>query len=215
MKPYEMTTFADLREILNRRARGEQDLLEQVEEVDAASLYYHTHSYYIRGKYAHDRYPNDFATWIAEDVRDAVLSERLAVIDLFQLGTAERVREELIAILEGHLDDLKFSPRALFGEPFEFIRVNVVPLPAGRSVSSVADLRSALHDATADTLCWHFFHDAFGKERRTGSIVSWVAEELRRPKLAAALAAINPYRLSLETLRSALVAAIDAAPEEA
>jgi len=36
VKPYPLMTCAEIREILNRRAVGEQELLEGIEEVDRA-----------------------------------------------------------------------------------------------------------------------------------------------------------------------------------
>jgi hypothetical protein len=209
VRPYCLMTFAEIREILNRRAPGEQELLEAIEDVPGDSLYYHTHSYYIRGKYHHDRYPNDFATWAADQVRDRILSERLAALDLHALGDVEALRRELLSMLETHLDTLGFSPRALFGEPFDFVRPHVIPLPAGREVRTRPELREALRTAAPETLFWHFFEDAFRRGERTGSLIAWVAEDLKDSALAKGLAGLNPYRLHLESLRTDLMSVFD------
>ena len=200
-KPYALMTFAEVREILHRRARGEQELLEGIEEVDAASIYYHTHSHYMHERYLQESYPNDFATWVSNDVRDRVLSERLAVVDPFAAGDLESVRRELIEILEDHLDEMGFSPRALFGEPFHFLRSHLVPIPTGTEVRTREELKAALADASPGTLYYHFFEDAFGKGRRVGSIVDWVATELKDARLADAIGTLNPYRINLSTFR--------------
>ncbi|MBI4000542.1 MAG: hypothetical protein HY348_02020 [Nitrospira defluvii] len=42
----------ELREVLAREAMDEQRLLELIEEVPGDSIYYHTHSYYLRHPYA-------------------------------------------------------------------------------------------------------------------------------------------------------------------
>lgn len=209
VKPYEIMTCAEIREILNRRAEGEQDLLQGIEEVDASSIYYHTHSYYLHGKYQHDPYPNDFANWVAVHVRDRVLSERLAVVDPWTVADLEALRQQLIAIVEDHLDALRFSPRSLFGDPFEFLRGHLFALPTGIAVRTREELREAFRVAPPEALYYHFFADAFGKGRRTGSVVAWAAEELRDRPLGEALAGVNPYRLHLEQLRSALLRAVD------
>ncbi|HXG60683.1 MAG TPA: DUF5752 family protein [Planctomycetota bacterium] len=209
-KPYVLMTCAEVREILNRRARGEQELLDHLEEVDAASIYYHTHSYYLRGKYRHDRYPNDFATWVAEQVRDRVLSERLAVLDPFTLPDVEALRRQLVTQIEDHIEELGFAPRALFGDPFDFIRGHVVAVPAGMEIRTREDLREGLRRAPPEALYYHFFEDAFRQGRRHGTLVAWVAEELGDAPLAAALARVNPYRLHLEHLRRDLLRVLDA-----
>lgn len=215
VRPYSMMTFAEIREILNRRAPGEQELAEAIEDVPGDSLYYHTHSFYMRGKYHHDRYPNDFATWVAEQIRDRILSERLAALDLRALGDAETLRRELLSIIENHLDSLGFSPRALFGDPFDFVRPHVIPFPAGREVRTRAELREALRTAAPETLFWHFFEDAFRRGEPTGSLVAWVAEDLKDAPLARAMAGLNPYRFHLENLRTDLISVMDRTGEGA
>ena len=203
-KPFALMTFAEVREILHRKARGEQELLEGVEEIDAASIYYHTHSHYMHERYLQENYPNDFASWVANDVRDRVLSERLAVVDPFAAGDLESVRRELIQILEDHLDEMGFSPRALFGEPFHFLRSHLIPIVTGTEVRSREELKSALAAASPGTLYYHFFEDALGKGRKVGAIVDWVATELKDTGLADAIGTLNPYRINLTVFRKDL-----------
>lgn len=212
VKPYEMMTTAEIREILNRRAESEQDLLQGIEEVDASSIYYHTHSYYLQGKYQTDQYPNDFATWVAVHVRDRVLSERLAVVDPWTLGDVEALRQQLITIIEDHLETMRISPRALFGDPFDFVRSHTFAVPTGTVVRTREDLREAFRAVPPESLYYHFFEDAFGKRRKTGSLVSWVAEELRDRRLAESLSRLNPYRLHIEPLRATLLRVMERTP---
>jgi Family of unknown function (DUF5752) len=205
VKPYSIYACADVREILNRRAHGEQELLDGIEEVDAASIYYHTHSYYLHGKYDYDLYPNDFATWVAEEVRDRLLSERLAVLDPFQFEDLEALREELLTTIDDHIDSLGFSPRALSGEAFHFFRAHIISFPTGVTVKSRQELSRAIADASPSSLFYHFFEDAFRKGARNGSLVQWVAEELRDRHLAEELSQFNPYRLHMDQIRSQLL----------
>jgi uncharacterized protein DUF5752 len=52
----------ELREVLGKRAMDEHRLLELIEEVPADSIYYHTHSYFLRHAYTQQLYSNEFAT---------------------------------------------------------------------------------------------------------------------------------------------------------
>lgn len=195
-----------MREILNRRANGEQELLDGVEEVDQASIYYHTHSYYLHGKYEYDRFPNDFAAWISESVRDRLLSERLAIISPFQFDNLEALREEFVTTIDDHLGHLGFSPRSLSGEPFEFFRAQIVSFSTGIEVRTREELLDAIRTASTEVLFYHFFEDVFRRGARIGSLVNWVADELGDESLAESLARLNPYRLHIERLRSELLA---------
>jgi hypothetical protein len=205
-RPFEIQTCTEIREILNRRASGEQELMDAILEVDASSLYYHTHSYYLAEKYHVDHHPNDFATWASQQVRDRILGERLSVLDLFSLQDVEALRTELATILESHIDVIGYSPRALLGDPFEFVRSHVVVLPTGTAVRTAADLWKAVKAMPTESLYFHFFKDVFGRGRRVGTLVEWVADELGDGGLAERLASVNPYKLHLDRLRSELEA---------
>src|SRR5262249_16335666 len=82
-----------------RRAADGQELLDGLEEVPLDSIYFHTHSYFLRHPYIAGPYPNDFANWAAIQLRDRVLGERLAVIDPSEVGDLEALRNELVTIL--------------------------------------------------------------------------------------------------------------------
>lgn len=204
VKPYEIKTCSEIREILNRRASGEQELMDAILDVDASSLYYHTHSYYLAEKYHHDHHPNDFATWASQQVRDRILGERLSVLDIFALKDVEGLRSELATIIESHLDVIGYSPRALLGDPFEFVRSHDVVLPTGMSLRSIDDLRRALKEMSTESMYYHFFKDAFGSGRRAGTLVEWVGSELKQDGIAQRLGGVNPYKLHLDQLRREL-----------
>ena len=209
VKPYSLYSCANIREIINRRAHGEQELLEGIEEVSEDSIYYHTHSYYLHEKYEYDLYPNDFATWVADDVRDRLLSERLSVLDPFQCENLEALREELLNTIDDHISRLGFAPRALTGDSFYFFRARIMSFPTGVTVKSGKELSRAIATANPQTIFFHFFEDVFRKGSRNSSLVQWAADELGNQELAGRLAAFNPYRLHMEQIRSELLSLID------
>jgi hypothetical protein len=83
------------------------------------------------------------------------------------------------------------------------------------TVSSRKELAKAIRDATPQTLFYHFFEDAFRKGTRNGSLIQWVAEDLRDQKLAEDLSNFNPYRLHMNRLRTDLVSLISGPKEGA
>ena len=100
----------ELREVLGKRAMDEHRLLELIEEVPADSIYYHTHSYYLRHAYTQHLYSNDFATWVVMYAQDRVLGERLGVLDPFDFSDIEQLREEILSILADHLNHCHDCP---------------------------------------------------------------------------------------------------------
>src|SRR3989304_168667 len=93
--PFVFFGCIELRGLLGLRARDERELMEQLERAPLGAVYYHTHSVFLRHYQVTGAYPNDFANWVASQVRDQVLGERLAVVDPFAFGGLAAAREEL------------------------------------------------------------------------------------------------------------------------
>src|SRR5207253_908036 len=94
-------------------------------------------------------YGNDVASWVASQVRDQVLAERLAVINPFEFATLEDLREELMSSVHDHLIRLSTVPRVEFGEAFYFQQSHIVEVPLGPAAVTLAEFRDAL--AAVDT----------------------------------------------------------------
>jgi hypothetical protein len=68
--PFRFVSCIELREVLGKRAMDEHRLLELIEEVPADSIYYHTHSDFLRRSYTQQLYSNDFAAWVVLYAQD-------------------------------------------------------------------------------------------------------------------------------------------------
>ena len=206
-RPFEFVDCLELREMLGRSAWDERELLTAVEEVPAESIFYHTHSAFLRSRYLAAPYANDFATWAAIQVRDRVLGERLAVIDPFDYEEVEQLRAELITIIDDHLSGLQMVPRIVYGEPFYFMRSRLIAVPTGIRASTLREFRDALARVDLSAIYYHFFRT----EARRGrwETVGWLADELGEAALAERIRRINPYISSLDGLRTRLLALID------
>ncbi len=192
--------------MLGRIAWDERELLIGIEEVPADSIHYHSHSHFLRSRYLGAPYPNDFATWAAIQVRDRVLGERLAVVDPFDYGDLERLRAELITIIDDHLASLQTIPRVVYGEPFDFMRSSIIEVPTGIAAHTLREFRDALAHVDLSVVYYHFFEPVRSKDRRATDPAYWLEEELHLPALAAKVRQLNPYVSSLEGLRTKLVA---------
>ncbi len=201
-------TVHELKEMLGRTAWDERELLWGIEEVPLESIFYHTHSYFLRGRYLVSPYPNDFATWSAIQVRDRVLGEQLAVVDPFDYPDLEALRAEFITILDRHLGSLQTVPRVVYGEPFHFMRSTVLEVPTGVEVRDLREFRGALANVDLGALYYHFFY-AVIQRRSEADPIRWVEEDLRCQELASAIRRTSPYFKSLEGLRAELVSLCD------
>jgi len=173
--PFEFVACLQLREMLGRTAWDERELLTGIEHVPADSIYYHTHSSFLRSRYPSAPYPNDFATWVATQVRDPVLGERLAVVDPFMFDDLELLRNAMLAILDDHLQAEEPAPRVgavgRAGEPLRRVayRPRRRPPPGRDTIRSP----SALPNATRR-------NSASSASRRTGQSAPAVTARMWR-----------------------------------
>ena len=208
-KPFCFIGSSELREILGQEADDEKRLVELLEEVPINSIHYHSHTYFLRQSNVEPLYPNDFAQWVATEVRDHVLGERLAVIDPFELQGLEPLREEFISVIDDHLSHTSIVPRVIFGKPFHFTQSRILEIPTGLEAWTLPEFHNALSDVDVSAIYYHMFEARHRLGERESDFSAWIEESLKMPELAVKLRAINPYRGSLELHRSALLTVCD------
>jgi len=214
-RPFTFVGCLELREILGRRARDERELMEELEQIPAGSVYYHTHSIFLRHPRIAGGYPNDFANWVATQVRDQVLAERLAVVDPYLAGSVEELREELVSIVDSRIAALNPVPRGVFGDPLFFVQSHVLEVPTGLEAHNLADFRRCLAEVDVSAVYLHTLHARVRGEVAGGDFAHWIGQELGQDSLAAAIGRINPYLGGLEEIRREMLRLIDAELENA
>lgn len=205
----------ELREVLAKNAMDEQRLLELIEEVPGDSIYYHTHSYYLRHPYTQGLFPNDFATWVALHAQDRLLGERLGVLDPFEFEDIEQLRGEIVSIISDHLNHLTSIPRSLTDEPFEFVRSHIIESDLGIEVRTLREFRDTLAQVEVGAIYNHVCEARMRKGRLAGDFACWLAAEegLGLPELAAQVVKVGRLGLSLEGIRQHIVRLCDQALE--
>jgi uncharacterized protein DUF5752 len=209
--PFHFVSCMELREALGKRALDEQRLLEIIEEAPADSIYYHTHSYYLRHPYAQGLFPNDFASWVALHAQDRVLGEKLGVLDPFVFEDIEQLRNEIVAIITDHLRHVETIPRCLTGEPFEFVRSHVIDVPLDMEAGTLREFRDALINVEVGAIYNHLCEARLRKGSLKGDFADWLTSEdgLRMPDLAEKVEKVAHRGLSLEAMREHIVVLCD------
>lgn len=200
---------SEIQEILGKQAEDERQLAELLEEVPLDSVYFHTHSYFLRTRFIERTYPNDFAQWVAEQVRDHILAERLSVVDPFDFQSLEALREELISIIDDHLSGMGTVPRPGFGTPFYFNRSRILEVPTGLETRTLREFRDAISEVDVSAIYFHVFEAHLRLRREENDFSAWIRVALKLPELADRMKALNPYLGSLERLRSSLLTMCD------
>ena len=207
--PFLFTGCWELREMLGRSARDEQQLVEAIEEIPLDSIYYHTHSFFLRHKYIVGPYPNDFATWAAIQVRDRVLGEKLGILDPYDFENLEAVRAEIVTIIEEHLSQLQIIPRAIYGEPFYFMQSRIIEVPTDLEARTLTEFREILATVDVSVVYYHTFEAMLRLGRKKGDFALWVEDQLGLPELAQKISTLDPYMTTLESVRTRIIRLCD------
>ena len=207
--PFTFFGCVELRQVLDRTARDERELMDRLEEVPADSIFYHTHGYFLRHRPVGIAYGNDFARWVALDVRDQGLAERLALVDPFEWSRLEDLREELITIIHDHLARLSSVPRVEFGETFYFQQSHLIEVPLGVSARTLAEFRAGLATVEASALYFHMVEARARLGRAWGDFAEWLRTSLGLSELADRVSRIDTYMTSLERVRARVLSLVD------
>ena len=211
--PFRFIGCVELRQSLDQRATDERELLDRLEDVPAGSVFYHTHGYFLRHRPITTAYGNDFAAWVAIHVRDQVLAERLAVINPFEFGSLEALREELLSAVNDHLARLSVVPRVEFGEVFHFQQSHIVEVPLGPAAATLAEFRQGVAEVDASAIYYHMVEARARLGRRSGDFAEWLRTSLGMTALAERIERIDAYMTNLERVRARVLALVDTALE--
>jgi uncharacterized protein DUF5752 len=207
--PFVFTGCVEVRQALQRTAADERELMDRLEEVPAGSIFYHTHGYFLRHRPITTAYGNDFAAWVAVQVRDQALSERLAVINPFEFASVEGLREELITVVYDHLRPLRSVPRVETGEPFHFQLSYIVEVALGPPTTTLVEFRDGLATVDASAIYFHMVEARARLGRRSGDFAEWIRDALGLTALAERIERVDTYMTSLERVRARVLALID------
>lgn len=209
-EPFIFTGCVEVRQALQRTAIDERELMDRLEEVPAGSIFYHTHGYFLRHRPITTAYGNDFAAWVAVQVRDQALSERLAVVNPFEFGSLEGLREELVTVVHDHLRRLRTVPRVEHGESFHFQQSYIVEVELGRPATTLAEFREGLASVDNSAIYFHMVEARARLGRRAGDFAEWIRTSLGLVELADRIEHIDTYMTSLERVRARVLSHIDA-----
>jgi len=207
--PFEFSGCVELRQMLGLRAQTEKELVGFLKQVSLDSVYYHTHGSLLRHRYRAGVYSNDFATWVAIQVRDRVLGEQLAVLEPLDFENLDNLRQKIISVIDEHLKSMTIVPRVVYGEPFDFIESLIVEVPTGTKVHTLEEFRRALSEVDDRAIFYHALEAKVRLERKRNDFSAWLGDALDLPSLAAKVEALDPYTGGLERVRVQMLAYCD------
>jgi hypothetical protein len=188
-----------------RRAQNLRELRDQLQAVEAASIYYHFWGGLLRPNFDDPEYNNDFASWVRHALHDATLAERLGVIDPADFGDLEALRHELLEAIDARLDETEFLAWARRDHQFHFLRSQIVVFDTGRRIREPRELVGIAPGLSLGSIYYHVIDARRREPHGQDDFRAWLARfDGRHASLCERLAAVDPYFTTLAELRAEL-----------
>lgn len=182
-----------------------KELRDGLLSITPASIYYHFWGGLLQPRFEEREYNNDFAAWVRHGLHEGVLAERLAVVDPNEFSDLERLRQELVELIEERLEESELVGWVRGTQQFEFIHSQIVVFDTHQRLEQPQQLAELMPYLSTSSIFYHFI-DARRRFSEGGEDFSlWLqgfGEDYQ--SLCQALAAIDPYFGSLAELRHQL-----------
>lgn len=190
---------------IGSKAQTLGEFRDVLKTVSANSLYYHFWRQSMETALSPGDFYNDFARWAHEDLHDDILAERLSLIDPSEYADLEKLRADLIEIVDNRLDEQSGTPFYMQARAFHFIRSKIIIFNTSYRMEHPKDLVKTLPIISHTSLFYHFIdarrRDPVGKDDFSVWIIS-CGEEFH--PLSEKISQIDPYFIPLNDLQKKL-----------
>jgi len=188
-----------------------RELRDHVALAPPSSLAHHFHGSLLSPGFDDPEYRNDFAAWARRQLHDAVLAERLGVLDALDFQDYDELRQAVVDVLDDRLAECDAVPQVSRGSEFHFLSSQLIVFDTDVRLETPEALTRAAHSFTPGTVFYHFVEARRRPPLRRDDFSVWL-ERWDEPAIAAAhsLSAIDPTFWSLSELKVRIATSLDA-----
>lgn len=139
-----------------RRAYNLRELRDKLLDISAESIYYHFWGGLLRPRFDDPEYHNDFAIWARYGLEDAVLAERLGIINPCDYTDMESLREQIVEVVEERLDENEQPLASRPDNPFYFVRSQIVVFDTRLRIERPEALVDTVPSMSLGSIFFHF-----------------------------------------------------------
>lgn len=209
MRVFQFCSSASLEKLTGRKAHNLDELFELVKTCSSSSIFYHTFSAFRKLREVQTPYTNDFAVWIAKDLNEEALAEKLLAIDLSEYNTIESLRSRILEILEGYRTESPQSFEKRAAEPFYLYNLVRFVYLTDKFAYNLSTFRQLLDTISTDSLYYHFIESRIQTQLQTDDFSNWMEENSDYQELAEKIRKIDMHIHTLEELRVKIGETID------
>ncbi len=210
MKNFKFYDYTVLISPTGQKASNLKEFLNIIEQSEDKVIFHHLYQSHVKNNLKVGEFPNDFANWVAYELGDIALAEKLANFDPYDYKTVAEAKEVLIEIIEEHMWDLPTVPWVRAGSEFYFSSATTIVIPLEIEVSNLKDFRNALNDIPNSSLYFHFYEARkIKKEKAHDDFSRWIEDNFDREELVRKIREIDFYFFGVEEVRQKLINILD------
>jgi len=168
-------------------------------------LYHHFCETPLVPSFDNPDYRNDFAAWALLQLGDRVLAEQLGIINPYIFPDLEKLREQVLEILDERLSEVHFVPSCQPGGEFFFTEAVTVVFDTGKRITSPKALPEAIGTMTNGSIYYHFFEARRREPVDVDDFSAWLSGFPGQEGWCRALQAVDFVFFTLPELRGELV----------
>ncbi len=205
VEPFNIKDCALLVIATGKSAQNLRELRDNLITIDPGSIYYHFWGTLLRPRFDDPEYNNDFASWVRHNLHDAILAERLGVVDPSEFNEIDDLRHELIDLIEERLDESELVLWTKVDQQFYFLRSQIVVFDTRKSIHTPEELVDIIPQLSIGSIFYHFIDAKRRTPEKRDDFRAWLSGfDERYADLIEELAAIDPFFSSLTQLRRML-----------
>jgi len=205
--PFEFKQCVSIHKSTGKKAGNLRELRDVIAGATEESIVHHNYQYFLKG---HMReYSNDFAEWVGESLGEKALAEHLSNIDPFDFKEIGALRNEMLGLIDDHLERFPNPKEARPGDELYFNETVMLIFPVGIRARNLAEFFAAIKYLEEDCIYYHFYEARIRLGWGSDDFSRWFEDTLGEKDLAGKIRAIDPLMYTVEQIRTFIAGLVE------
>lgn len=205
VNPFYFYTSSNLVQLTGEKADTLEELVALLKRCSGSAIFYHVFQSYRERHFASTKYHSEFAQWISSSLDEEFLAERLGALDVKDFTSIRALREEMLRMIEHHLQEYPQSGRRPSKAPFFFCQSVSVVMPTHYVAWSLEDFFQIIKSIGIRSVHYHLIEARLRLGIHTNDFSNWFRTSLKREELAREIEEIDIYLHTLEEIREIIL----------
>jgi hypothetical protein len=203
--PFYFYTSSDLVELTGEKANTLKELAGLLKRCSGSAIFYHVFQSYRERHFTAEKYSSDFAQWVSNSLDEEMLAEKLGSLDLRDFTSIRALREKILQMIEGHLQEYPRCGDRPGKTPFFMCQSVSVVMPTPHLAWNLEDFHHVLQKISIRSLHYHLTEARLRLGIQTNDFSHWFRTSLQKEKLAKRIEDIDLSLHTLEEIRGIIL----------